>query len=259
DIGIGTGNLAHHLAARFVKKGHEIIQVIGRSEVPAKALGQKFFTSHSTDLKKINRTADIYVICISDSQIERLASALKLNGKLVLHTSGSIPMKALVKASGKYGVIYPLQTFSKDAKAKWKNMTLLIEGNAPAVTNEIRAFASTLCKDVREFNSSERLKLHVAAVFVSNFTNHLYTLASEFLEAEKTGHFDLLKPLILETAKKIKKLSPAQAQTGPAIRNDKNTIEKHLAILEKYKTHRELYASFTKSILHSKNKSDGKL
>jgi predicted short-subunit dehydrogenase-like oxidoreductase (DUF2520 family) len=258
---IGAGNLAHHLAALLVKKGHEIIQVVSRHEESARTLGLKFFTSHTTSLNKINQEADIYLICINDSEIENVASSLHLKGKLVLHTSGSIGIRALKKASGKYGVIYPLQTFTAGAKVKWSRIPLLIEGNTIAVTNEITSFALSLCKQVHTLNSMQRQKLHLAAVFACNFSNHLYTLAEDFLQEEKSNTFDLLKPLILQTAKKIKKISPAEAQTGPAIRNDKNVIEGHLKLLAEHKIHKELYTLFTKSIYASaiKKKKDGEL
>lgn len=258
---IGAGNLAHQLAIQLVKKGHEIIQVVSRGEASAKALGLKFFTTHTTDLKKINREADVYIICVNDSEIEKVAAALNLKGKLVLHTSGSTSIGVLKKASDRYGVIYPLQTFTKEVKAKWSKVSLLTEGNTPAVKKEVNAFAHSLCKQVHELDSAQRLKLHLAAVFACNFSNHLYAMAEEFLEAEKTGHFELLKPLILQTAKKIKKISPAEAQTGPAVRGDKNVIDQHLKLLANYKVHKEMYALFSKSIAQSarKKKNDEEL
>jgi predicted short-subunit dehydrogenase-like oxidoreductase (DUF2520 family) len=256
---IGAGNLANHFASLLVKRGHEIIQVISRSEESARALGLKLFTTHSTSAVGINSDADIYLICVSDHSIADVAASISVKDKLVLHTSGSTDINVLNKSSNRYGVLYPLQTFSKDVKAKWSKIPLLIEANNPESLEQLQSFASGLCAQVQVMDSTQRLKMHLAAVFASNFSNHLYALAEEFLEKENIGHFELLQPLIIQTAKKLKKISPLDAQTGPAVRGDKNILNAHLAILEKYKTHKQLYQIFTKSIVESTKKNEDEL
>lgn len=250
---IGSGNLATHLAALITKKGHEIIQFAGRNPGAVAELSLKYFTSHVTDLKQINKTADIYIICVNDSEIANVAKQLKLQGKLVLHTSGTTNLAALKTISAKTGVLYPLQTFTKGTKVKWSKTPFLVEGNTAKTTAEVEAFASTLVKKVIRMNSAERLKFHVAAVMACNFTNHLYNLSNDFLKKEKVDHFELLLPLINQTVKKIKKTDPAVAQTGPAIRGDKATIAAHLKLLEKYPGTKKIYSVLSDSIAAQKN------
>ncbi len=245
---IGAGKLAHHLAAVLIKKGHEIIQVVGRSEKATKEMGMKFFTSHTVNIKELNLNADIYIICVNDESIAPVAASLKLKNKLVLHTSGSIDIEVLKKTSAKYGVLYPLQTFTAGTKIKWSKTPLLIEANNAQARTALNQFASSLSKEVSVLDSNQRLKLHLAAVFACNFSNHLYTLSQQYLEAEGINLFHLLQPLIQQTAKKIKTINPSAAQTGPAVRKDKIIIEKHLKLLNKYKTHKEIYHLFSKSI-----------
>lgn len=245
---IGAGNLAHHLATIIIKKGHEIIQVVGRNEKTIKDFASNFSTNYTIKIKELNPNADVYIICVNDGSIEALAKSFKVKNKLVLHTSGSISAEVLKKTSSKYGVLYPLQTFTKAAKMKWSKIPLLIEANTVPAKMELNQFASTLSKEVSILDSNQRLKLHLAAVFACNFSNHLYTLSQQYLQAEGINLFQLLHPLIQQTAKKIKKINPENAQTGPAVRNDKLIIEKHLKLLNKYKTHKEVYQLLSKSI-----------
>ena len=250
---IGSGNLAFHLAALLVKKGHEIIQFAGRNHETTAELGMKYFTSHTTNLAQINTNGDIYIVCVNDSEIANVAKQLKLENKLVVHTSGTSNISLLKGSSSKTGVLYPLQTFSKNSKIKWKKTPFLIEGNNLETGNELKDFASTLSKKIVPLTSAQRLKFHLAAVMACNFSNHLYALSKDFLAKEKVNHFELLLPLIDQTVKKIKKMDPGEAQTGPAARGDKNTIETHLKLLEKYPESKKLYSLFTQSITKHKN------
>ncbi|HWY33838.1 MAG TPA: NAD(P)-binding domain-containing protein, partial [Nitrosopumilaceae archaeon] len=152
---IGTGNLGHHLAKLFVKKGHEIIQIVSRSEVSAKAMGLSFFTSHTSDINALNPNADIYILCVSDNEIEKVASHIKIKNKLLIHTSGSTDIQVLAKSSNKYGVLYPLQTFSKKANTKWSKTPLLIEGNNKDTETLMKTFADSLCNEVHVLNSEQ--------------------------------------------------------------------------------------------------------
>jgi predicted short-subunit dehydrogenase-like oxidoreductase (DUF2520 family) len=250
---IGSGNLGAHLAELITKKGHEIIQFAGRNPNTTSELSLKYFTSHTTDLKQINKSADIYIICVSDSEIANVAKQLKLPKKLVLHTSGTGNISLLKNISDRTGVLYPLQTFTKGSKVKWAKTPLLIEGNNAMVTQEVEDFALGLVRKAVRMSSAQRLKFHVAAVLACNFTNHLYTLSKDFLSREKVNHFDLLLPLINQTVKKIKRTDPAEAQTGPAIRGDKATIASHLKLLTKYPNTKKIYSVLSDSITASKN------
>ncbi|HEY1038146.1 MAG TPA: DUF2520 domain-containing protein, partial [Bacteroidia bacterium] len=167
---IGSGNLAFHLTALLTKKGHEIIQFAGRNKETTSELSAKYFTSYTTDLTKINTSADIYIVCISDNEIANVAKQLKLKGKLVLHTSGTGDISLLKTSSDKTGVLYPLQTFSKNSKMKWGKTPFLIEANNAEVLNELKDFAGTLSKKIVPLNSAQRLKFHLAAVMACNFS-----------------------------------------------------------------------------------------
>lgn len=246
---VGAGNVATHLLKQLQKKGHEVLQVVSRSSESARKLSLSYNIPFTTDLKKINRQADIYILCVPDDEIEKIAKELKLVNKLVLHTSGSVSQEALKKISQHYGVLYPLQSFSKTAKVSFKKMPFLIEGNNAATLSKIKQLAVDLSKNIHEVNSTNRLKFHLAAVFVNNFSNHIFALANDFLLEEKAGSLDLLMPLLKQTVKKLNKLEPAEAQTGPARRKDGKTIEKHMKLLETHPAHKKVYKVLTDSIL----------
>lgn len=197
------------------------------------------------DVSKIVTNADVYIIGIPDDAIAGFSESLSLQNKLVVHTSGGCEMK-LLASKNRRGIFYPLQTFSKYREVNFENIPICIEAETASDLKLLRHLGETISKKVVEISSEERAKLHLAAVFVNNFVNHLYQIGSEIL-AEANLPFHLLKPLIAETAAKIEKLSPEEAQTGPAKRNDKKTIEKHLHLLANspYKT---LYEIFTEQL-----------
>lgn len=238
---IGAGNVATHLAKRLQKKGHEILQVISKSEKSARDLSLLLSSSYTTDMAKINKQANVYIFCIPDTEIISIASTLKLPGKLVLHTSGSLRVNALKTVSSNCGVLYPLYSFSKQVKVSFSAIPLLIEGATKNSLLQVSHLAHSIGKNVSTVNSDQRLKLHVAAVFVNNFTNFLYGQAYDYLKGEKLNNFHLLQPLIKQTVKKIKNMPPAQMQTGPARRNDKATLQKHMDLLEKYPSQKQVY------------------
>jgi len=245
---IGAGNVATHLAKRLQKKGNEVLQIVSRSEKNAQELSLALHAPYVTDIKKINKQADIYILCTPDDAIEKIANTLKLPKKLVLHTSGSVNLSVLKKISTTTGVIYPLQSFSKQVKISFVDVPLLIEGNNATSLQQIKMLAQSLSKNVSEVNSANRLKLHLAATMVNNFTNHIYSLSYDFLSNEKPNLFHLLMPLIKQSAKKIKTQKPAAVQTGPAKRGDTKTIKKHVALLKKYPEQKKVYELFTTGI-----------
>lgn len=245
---IGAGNVATHFGKRLQKKGHEVLQVLSRSEKPARELSQLLSCSFTTDPAKINRDANVYILCVPDEEIINLGSLIKLPGKLVVHTSGSIGIGAIKRISSTCGVIYPLYSFSKQVKISFSSMPLLVEASNKNALAGILHLAHSLGKNITQVNSEQRMKVHLAAVFVNNFTNFMYAEAYEYLKGEKQNHFHLLQPLIKQTVKKIKNLPPAQVQTGPARRNDKITIEKHLELLEAYPDQKQIYKLLTNLI-----------
>lgn len=242
---LGNGNLATHLIRVFIKKEQiDLVQVFSRNIEKIKHLSKKVsITDNLLDLKD----ADVYIISISDNSIAEFSSQLNLKGKLVVHTSGSVPMDAL-KGSFKKGVFYPLQTFTKGKKIKFKSIPICIEASNEEHLTLLEKLAREISNDVRHITSKEREKLHLAAVFVNNFVNHMYQKANEICDENKLP-FDILYPLIKETAKKIESISPMDAQTGPAKRNDSKTIEKHLEQLNS--SQKEIYTAITNSITNS--------
>lgn len=196
------------------------------------------------DVSKI-KEADIYIIGIPDDAISSFSSSLPFQNRLVVHTSGGVSMDALSNKNRR-GIFYPLQTFSKQREIDFKNIPICIEAENSKDLELLQSLGEKISENVVEISSEKRAKLHLAAVFVNNFTNHLYHIGSEILKVDDLP-FDLLKPLILETASKIENLSPEKAQTGPAKRSDLKTIEKHLHLLGNSR-YRKLYELFTEEI-----------
>ncbi|MGP8216065.1 MAG: Rossmann-like and DUF2520 domain-containing protein [Bacteroidia bacterium] len=247
---IGAGKVATALGLAFAGK-REIVQVYSKSNTTARKQGSVLKCPCTNDLKKINTGADIYIIAVKDDVIEKIASKLRLKGKIVVHTSGSVEMKVLKKISDNYGVFYPLQTFSKDSKLK-NGIPFCIEASTPEVYKQLETLVKELKGKVYNINSSQRAKLHLAAVFANNFTNYLYAVAYNILNGADIP-FDVLLPLIHETVNKLQDGNPAKNQTGPAIRNDVKTIKKHRKMLKDNPQYLKLYKLLTQSIRLNKN------
>jgi predicted short-subunit dehydrogenase-like oxidoreductase (DUF2520 family) len=174
---------------------------------------------------------------------------LYLQNELIVHTSGSIHINVLETASTVYGVFYPLQTFSKNREVNFKDVTLCVEGCTPEVTAKLLSLASQLSGKVVELTSEKRMAIHVAAVFACNFTNFMYALSQKLL-ADQNLDFELIRPLILETAAKVQELMPVEAQTGPALRKDVITIKEHQDFLKNQPNLLRLYEELTKEIVN---------
>jgi predicted short-subunit dehydrogenase-like oxidoreductase (DUF2520 family) len=240
---IGTGNVARHLFDAFQASASvRVLQVLGRSE---KALA--FFRNQceTGPITAPPRAADVYIIAVSDSSITAVSQLLKLKNCLVVHTSGSKEAGAL-SGSFRKGVFYPLQTFSIDRKINFREVPVCIEAEDADDLGLMRALAGSISGRVCELSFTERRQLHLAAVFVNNFGNHLSYLADKLLQAHRLP-FDLLLPLIRETAAKLEQLTPLEAQTGPARRGDTKTLAEHRQLLQDG-THAALYDLMSKSI-----------
>lgn len=239
---LGSGNVASHLSQALLNlKEVSFVQWYSRSEPGKTLLGS---IPHTTDLKKL-KMADVYILAVSDTAIEELSAKLPFKNRLVLHTSGSVAMKSM-DDKNRRGVLYPAQTFTKGAEINFKNVPLCIEAEEEEDFYLLKGLAQKLSDKIYYINSEQRQYLHMAAVFANNFTNHLYHIAHEICK-ENMVSFDILHPLIVETAKKITTLSPKEAQTGPARRNDKKILKKHTDML-KNRSQRELYELFSKLI-----------
>jgi len=244
---IGSGNVASVLGRLLKKSNHEIIQVISRNAEHAKILADELQCPFSDINNTVDTGADLYLVAVNDGALYELNKSFHLGNKLILHTAGSVPKDILKDISVNYGVLYPLQSLRKEMDYP-HDIPLLIDGNTEETLTLTEDFARTVSATVARASDEERLKLHVAAVIVSNFTNHLYALAEEFCKKEKVD-FKMLAPLIKETADRIKTHSPTEVQTGPALRNDIFTLDKHLRILADHPRLRYVYLKLTDSIM----------
>jgi predicted short-subunit dehydrogenase-like oxidoreductase (DUF2520 family) len=244
---IGSGNVATVLGRKFISAGHRIVQVVGRNAKAASALAYEWNTVSTNYLIAINKTAEVYIIAVSDDAIDDVVRGLKLPGKIVAHTAASVPKEILKKTTEHYGVFYPLQSLNKDMKTL-PDMPIFYDGSDDITKKKLKTLANSVSEEkVAEAGDNERLKLHVAAVFVSNFVTHLYALAEEYCRKEGLD-FKQLLPLIEETASRIKEIAPQQAQTGPALRHDSETIHKHLELLKDHPQLKNIYVLLTESI-----------
>lgn len=242
---IGSGNVATHLYNAFLNASDvKVIQVFARTQTLAIPL--ELQTSNWEDLKE----ASIYIISVSDDAIEKVASQIPYKNKLVVHTSGTTSINVL--PFEKRGVFYPLQTFSKDKSIDFSIIPVCVEASNEKERLLLFQLASYISSKVYTVSSEQRKALHVAAVFVCNFTNHLYQIGASICETNKVS-FEVLIPLIAETAKKIEYLTPKQAQTGPALRGDIKTIESHLNFLS-HSEYKEVYQIITQSIQNNVKK-----
>ena len=246
---IGSGNVAQHLIKAFEKnKKIDVVQAFSRQkEALAHLLDSPKITNNFNDLEE----ADLYVIAVSDDAIASVSSQLPFENRLVVHTSGSVSLEALDKKN-RNGIFYPLQTFSQKAEVDFSQIPICLESEMETDFEFLKEVAEMVSHNVYKINSEQRKALHVAAVFVNNFVNHLYQIGNEICLENKVT-FEILHPLIQETANKILTLSPKEAQTGPAIRNDQQTIAAHLDFL-KDDNQKNIYQILTQSIQNNGKK-----
>lgn len=253
---IGAGNVAHHLAPALLKAGLNLCQIYSRSIESARALGMKTGISYTADLFAVYPDCNIYIFCVNDDSVLPLYRSIRINNKaVILHTSGSVPLDIFANSAEHYGVLYPLQTFSKKRDIDFSEVPLCIEASDKNTLSGLKELAGYLSRSVQEISSEKRKKLHLAAVFANNFANHLYAVAGRILEEEGLD-FNLLRPLIFETAHKVMLLSPAEAQTGPARRGDEGILEVHRGLLKKNRKLASLYSILSDSIQESYRKNE---
>ena len=237
---LGSGNVASQLIKAFLKIDTiNLKQVYTRNQEDINTLKDSIDTTNDISLLK---QADITIIAVSDEAISSISSHIK--NSFVVHTSGSVDMKSLNNI-GRKGVFYPLQSFSKKKLVDFKNIPICLESETNEDLLKLEELVSLLQSKSYILSSHQRKKIHVAAVFANNFSNHMYTIANEICEKYNIP-FDILHPLIEETSNKIKNLTPEKAQTGPAKRNDAETIENHLNLLSQKQ--QEIYLKITQSI-----------
>lgn len=222
---VGAGNLSTHLGKALQEAHHNIVQVYSRTEASAVTLAHQLACSHTTDLQALSRDADIYIYALKDDIVQQVMNEVNIPNALHLHTAGSIPLHC--KQEGRYGVMYPLQTFSKERPVNFQEIPIFIEGDSEDTLQTIHQLAYTISQSIYTISSQQRQQLHLAAIFACNFVNCMYANAAELLRDIHLP-FDVLMPLIQETASKVRSLTPEAAQTGPAKRYDKNILQQHI-------------------------------
>ncbi len=245
---VGSGNVATVLGKVIHNAGHEIVQVLSRNENHAKELAKIFNCSSGSFKSTEYKEADIYLLAITDTALYHLDQYVHLQNKLVVHTAGSVSKEVLKNVSSDYGIVYPLQSLIKSSQEEVTEIPLLVDGSSVDTTAFILEFCKTFSDNVTIADDQERLKFHVAAVLVNNFTNHLFAMGEEFCKKENI-EFEKLYPLIDETVHRIKLHPPQSVQTGPAIREDIYTLGKHLQILSAHSDLKYLYLKLSESIL----------
>lgn len=244
---VGSGNVASVLGKELFAAGHFITQVVAHQQWhQAAALAAMLHAEVISELLQLDVHADLYLLAISDSALPGVAKSFPTVTGIVLHTAGAVSIHVLANTSGRYGVLYPLQSLRKE-KTAYGHIPLLIDGNTGETLQSIQQVAGSISSLVQQSDDASRLRLHTAAVIVSNFTNHLYTLTYDYCSREGLD-FSLLVPLITETADRLWQYAPAQMQTGPAARNDVVTIAKHVELLAVYPSLQLLYNVLTTSI-----------
>ena len=279
---LGSGNLATNLSLALKAAGEDIIQIFSRTKENAQALADKLHCDSCTSINDIRTDADVYIFSVKDDALPSLIEQLSVKfssslptgesggkfdvdnigvcarGPIFLHTAGSVPMSVFPSniqtppRGLSFGVLYPMQTFSKDRSVNFREIPCFVEASDNATLGIIKEMASKISDNVVECSSDKRRKLHLAAVFACNMTNHCYRLAEKVLEEEGID-FSLYQPLIQETANKVRELSPRKAQTGPMVRYDKTIMEAQIALINDERT-RQIYRLMADSIHEDSNK-----
>ncbi len=250
---IGAGNLATQLALSLKRTDVTLIQIYSRTEISAKALSELCQSSYTTDITKISTEADIYIYAVKDDALPKIIAQMPVTKGLHIHTAGSVDITVFEGKKEDFGVFYPMQTFSKNKLVDFSKIPVFIEANTNGNLQTLHNFASQLSDNIINCDSKQRMALHLAAVFSCNFANHLFHIASNILQENKLD-FKLMFPLINETIEKLQTLTPIEAQTGPAVRNDQTVISKHLEALKEMPNEQEIYRILSENILRLKKK-----
>lgn len=248
---IGSGNIAHFFATRLRDKGHDIVQVYSREAAHAEALAALCNIPSATgDLSAIVTDADVYLLAIKDDALGEMAQQLSFPGKVILHCAGAVSLETIANVSEHLAVIWALYSIKKNNLPDSDRIPLIVEAN----TGKARELALNLARDISgtvlETDFLQRRMLHLNAVFVNNFTNHLLTIAQKLGEEHRLP-FDILQPIIRQTLEQVEKILPSESQTGPAVRHDEATLQKHLSLLTGHPDWQKIYADISASIQQS--------
>jgi predicted short-subunit dehydrogenase-like oxidoreductase (DUF2520 family) len=230
---IGAGNLATRLGIALLGAGHEFRQVYSRSRESADLLANRLGAEGVVHSASVLPDSDLYICALKDDVLPMVLPQIRFGRGAVVHTAGSVSLDVLAPYSDRIGVFYPLQTFSKYRQVDFREIPVYVEAKEPEMVFFLKSLAESVSERVREVDGEKRLSLHLAAVFACNFTNYFYSVAFDLVNEKNLDFSDLL-PLIRETAGKVQQMSPTDAQTGPAIRLDKNIMNKHLDSLKEH-------------------------
>jgi predicted short-subunit dehydrogenase-like oxidoreductase (DUF2520 family) len=247
---LGSGNVATHLSGALKNAGFTIVQVFSKTRSHAKELAKSVGCNAIDNIIDLEKEADLYIFAVSDSAIKEILSNMTLRNKFMIHTAGSVSIDIFKSYTDQYGVLYPLQTFTKNKCLNFQEIPLFIESNNVQNEKDLIKVGKALSSTVEIANSEQRKALHLAAVFANNFANHMFYIASELLK-NKNLSFDYLKPLINETALKINSLDPSKAQTGPALRKNLEVIKNHIEMLNRNPDWQKIYTFVSENIMKS--------
>lgn len=250
---IGAGNLATRLGIALKAAGHEFVQVYSRTEASAQTLADLLDAEAVVHAENLHSDASLYICALKDDALPEVLKKVVVGNGILVHTAGSLPLNILKPFAAKTGVFYPLQTFSKERDVDFSSIPIFLESSDKIVLYILKQLAADLQSKVFEITTEQRMKLHVSAVFACNFVNYFYTVSSDLL-AEQHLPFEVLKPLIQETAAKVQASAPASVQTGPAVRFDRKVMDKHLALLDKHPDLKALYKELSLGI-HKRSKT----
>lgn len=245
---IGSGNIAHFFATRLKGKGHDIVQVFSRDAGHAQALAALCgIPLVTTDIAAIVKDADVYILAIKDDAITEIATQLSFPGKVVLHCAGAVALDVMAGVSEHLAVIWSLYSIKKNNLPDSDYIPLIVEANTDTAREVALGLAKDMSETVLETDLVQRQMLHLNAVFVNNFTNHLLAIAEKIGEEHQLP-FSILQPIIRQTLEQVQRVLPSESQTGPAVRHDEATIEKHLSLLAGHPGWRQIYADISASI-----------
>lgn len=245
---IGSGNIAWHFGTALQKTDSEIVHIAGRNEERVAQLARELNCSSYSGIQDVLPKADLYLIAVHDDFIRDVAAIVYQPERFLVHTSGSVASDCLKFDGNSYGTLYPVQTFTKHIPVDFRTAPVCITASDENAEKKLQMLAQSLSEHVLVITDGQRIALHLCAVMVNNFTNHIFDIAAQLMN-ENELPFELLLPLITETVNKIKTTSPDQSQTGPAIRGDHQTLKKHMKMLEKYPEWQRLYTEISNSIL----------
>lgn len=250
---IGTGNVAWHLAPALENAGHTITEVYSRDLHRASKITERLYaTEPKDDLDFSESQAEIYLLAVSDHAIPDIADSIILpEGSILAHTSGSMPLQILAYSSASYtGIFYPLQSFSKSREIDFEDVPFLLESDDQAILQKLKSLAKTISPHQYIVKSKDRQALHIAAVFASNFINHLLRISEDIMHRQGLD-YEMLKPLIIEQVSKSLQLGAKSSQTGPAVRGDINTLDLHYQFLNYNDNIAEIYKLISQDIIDS--------